>query len=121
MKNVLIITLALFSGMLNAANLQTGIQQKKADYFAVEAIKYFKLDPSKKEAIYQAKLGMLMAQKEMANKRKSGELSEADTDQYRKENVYPFSKELMKIMGVEWKQLDEFNKKVNPEMDKLRP
>lgn len=117
MKKLLFIVAILIAGIANA---QTEIQKKKADLFATEAITHFKLEESKKASIAEAKLGLIMAQKEMETKKKSGELAEADVADYRKKNVYPFSQKLMTILNVKWPELDEFNKIVNPKLDAIK-
>jgi len=116
MKNVLLIALVLFAGLASANELQ----EKKAEYYASEAVKYFKLDESQKEVIYEAKLDLIKAQRKMYLMTKDGELSAEDEPSYRKENVYPFSAKIMKEIGIKWKELDKFNKKVHPTMNKLR-
>lgn len=120
MKNVLIIMAMLFAGTVSAGKVQSDIQKKKADYYATEAVKYFKLDASQKETIYEAKLDLIKAQKEMYQKKKNGELAAEDENAYRKENVYPFSHKIMTELDVKWKELDKFNKKVHPIMNKLK-
>lgn len=120
MKNVLLIIAMLFAGTVSAGKVQNDLQKKKADYYATEAVKYFKLDESKKEAIYDAKLALIQAQNEMGKLKKNGELAESDQDAYRKENLYPYSAQIMKTIDVKWKELDKFNKKVHPIMNKLK-
>ncbi len=117
MKKLLFIVAVLFAGVVNA---QSEIQKKKADLFATEAITHFKLDESKKASIAEAKLGLMMAQKEMEEKKKAGQIPEAEAADYRKKNVFPFSQKLMKILDVKWPELDEFNKIVNPKLDAIK-
>jgi hypothetical protein len=117
MKKLLFIVAILFAGTVFA---QTEIQKKKADLFASEAITYFKLDESKKAAIAEAKVKLIMAQKEMEDKKKSGELPEADVAEYRKKNVFPFSQKLMDIMGIKWSDLNAFNEIVNPKLNAIK-
>ncbi len=117
MKKLLLIVAILIGSIVNA---QSEIQKKKADLFAAEAITHFKLDESKKTSIAEAKLGLMMAQKEMEQKKKAGQIAEAEVDEYRKKNVFPFSQKLMKILDVKWAELDEFNKIVNPKLDAIK-
>lgn len=116
MKNVLILLLVLFSGAVSANELQ----EKKAEYYASEAVKYFKLDESKKQIIYEAKLALIQAQKEMFEKEKNGEIESSDIPAYRKENLYPYTDKIMKAAGVQWKQLEKFNNKVHPTMNAMK-
>jgi hypothetical protein len=120
MRNVLLIVALLFAGTVSAGKIQNDIQKKKADYYATEAVKYYKLDASKKQGIYEAKLALMEAQVEMARKKKNGELKSSEEDQYRKEVVYPYTKGVMDAIGVDWKKLKPFNEKVHPEMNKLK-
>jgi hypothetical protein len=117
MKTILLIATLLFTIGVQA---QTPMQKKKADYYANEAISYFKLSDSKKSEIYENKLQLLMAQKEMDTKRKSGELPESEVDAYRKKNVYPFTQKLLTIIGVTFKELSAFNDIVHPVMNQLK-
>lgn len=117
MKKLLFIVAILIAGVVNA---QTEIQKKKAELFATEAITHFKLDESKKPGIYEAKLNLMVAQKLMEEKKKSGELAEADADEYRKKNVFPFSQKLMNIMGIKWPELNAFNEMVNPKLNAIK-
>lgn len=117
MKTILVVVAMLFAGIVNA---QTEIQKKKAELFASEAITYFKLDESKKAAIADAKVKLIMAQKEMEEKKKSGALPEADVADYRKKNVFPFSQKLMDIIGVKWPELNAFNEFVNPKLNQVK-
>ena len=113
------IMLAMITAWFNTV-AQTPIQQKKAEFYAEEAVKYFKLDESKKEAIYEAKLGLIQAQKVMSDKKKSGDLIDEDEELYRKYNIAPHSKKVMEAIGVKWAELKPFNAKVHPEMNKIR-
>ncbi len=117
MKKFLFIVAILVAGVVNA---QTELQKKKADLFATEAITHFKLDESKKASIAEAKLGLMMAQKEMEEKKKAGQVSEAEAEEYRKKNVFPFTQKLMKTLEVKWPELDEFNKLVNPKLNAVK-
>ena len=117
MKKLVIIAAVLISGIVNG---QTELQKKKADFFATEAITYFKVDESKKASIAEAKLGLMLAQKEMEEKKKSGELTEADLVDYRKKKVFPFSQKLMNILGVKWNELNAFNEIVNPKINGIK-
>lgn len=120
MKNVLLILAMILSNVLWASDLQTSLQEKKAEYYATEAVKHFKLKDSKKQAIYEAKLGLIQAQKVMADKTKSGEIKKSDIEQYRKKNVYPHTKAVMDAIGVQWEKLEPFNDKVHPVMNKIK-
>lgn len=117
MKKLLFIVAILVAGVVNA---QSEIQKKKADLFATEAITHFKLDESKKASIAEAKLGLMMAQKEMEEKKKAGQIPEAEAADYRKKNVFPFSQKLMTIIGVKWNELNAFNEIVNPKMNEIK-
>ncbi|WP_373521872.1 hypothetical protein [Aquiflexum sp.] len=120
MKNVLLILAMILSNVLWASDVQTSLQEKKAEYYAAEAVKHFKLKDSKKKAIYEAKLALIQAQKEMADKNKSVELKNSEMDQYRRQNVYPYTKKVMDAIGVQWEKLEIFNDKVHPEMNKIK-
>jgi hypothetical protein len=117
MKKFLLLTAILFVGFAQA---QTELQKKKADFFAAEAITYFKLDESKKASIAEAKLGLMLAQKEMEEKKKAGQIPEAEAAEYRKKNVFPFSQKLMNIFGVKWNELNAFNEIVHPKMNQIK-
>lgn len=120
MKNVLLIVAMILSNVLLAFDIQTSLQEKKAEYYATEAVKHFKLKDSKKQAIYEAKLVLIQAQKEMADKNKSGEIRNSEMEQYRKKNIYPHSKAVMDAIGVQWDKLEPFNDKVHPVMNKMK-
>lgn len=117
MRKVLMLVAILFASVANA---QTEIQKKKADFFASEAITYFKLDESKKTTIAEAKLSLMIAQKEMEEKKKAGQLAEAEVAEYRKKNVFPFSQKLMNIIGIKWNELNTFNEIVHPKMNEIK-
>jgi hypothetical protein len=117
MKKLLFVVAILIGGIVNA---QSDIQKKKADLFATEAIAHFKLDESKKASIAEAKLGLIKAQKEMEDKKKAGQIPEAEVEEYRKKNVFPFAQKLMKALEVKWPELDEFNKLVNPKLNAVK-
>jgi uncharacterized protein (DUF1015 family) len=117
MKKLLLLVAVFFAAFANA---QSDIQKKKADLFASEAITHFKLNESKKASIAEAKLGLMMAQKEMEEKKKSGVLAEADVAEYRKKNLLPHTQKLMDIIGVKWPEIDEFNKVVNPKLNTVK-
>ncbi|SNS48082.1 hypothetical protein SAMN06295967_110121 [Belliella buryatensis] len=119
MKNVLLILAMILSNVLWASDIQTSLQEKKAEYYAAEAVKHFKLKDSKKQAIYEAKLALIQAQKEMADKNKSGEIKKSEMEQYRKKNVYPHTKAVMDAIGVQWDKLEPFNDRVHPIMNKM--
>lgn len=119
MKHVLFIAAIMFSAVV-FGQTATPIQEKKAEFYAQEAISYFKLKEKHKNSIYEAKLGMLVAQKEMERKKKAGELEEADVDSYRKKNVYPFTQKLLDIIGITWKELSPFNDIVHPKMNEIK-
>jgi hypothetical protein len=118
MKTILIVAAMMLAGVVNA---QTDMQKKKADFYATEALSHFKLNESKKTAIYDAKLGMLVAQKEMDAKKKSGELPESEVDAYRRKNIAPFTAKLLEVIGVTWQELSPFNDIVHPKMNALKP
>lgn len=120
MKYKLLLSAILMAGTSFAIGLQNDVQKKKADFFATEAIKHFKLDDSKQQEIAQAKLDLMIAQSEMQRKLKNGDLAEADKKDYHKENVQPYGKKLMEVLGVNWRELKPFNDKVHPEMNKIR-
>lgn len=113
-------TALLFAGVAFAGTIQNDLQKKKADYYATEAVKYFKLEESQKATIYEAKVNWIQAQLKMAQMVKNGELAAEDEKSYRKENLYPFSQKIMNELGVKWKELVKFNKTVHPVMNKLR-
>jgi hypothetical protein len=117
MKKLFIVAAVLISGFVSA---QTELQKKKADFFATEAITYFKADESKKASIADAKLGLMLAQREMEEYKKSTGLTEADLIDYRKKKVFPFSQKLMNILAVKWNELNAFNEIVNPKMNGLK-
>ena len=117
MKKLLFIAAVLISSIVNG---QTELQKKKADFFATEAVTYFKVKESKKASIAEAKLGLMLAQKEMEEKRKSGSLKEEDVAEYRKKMVFPFSQKLMNILGVKWNELNAFNEIINPKMNEIK-
>lgn len=117
MKHLFIIAAMLLSAVVNA---QTEVQKKKAAFYAEEAVTYFKLKDKQKNGIYEAKLGMLVAQKEMEAKKKSGELPESEADEYRKKNVYPFTQKILNIIGITWKELAPFNDIVHPKMNEIK-
>ena len=117
MKILFIVTGLFFAGVVNA---QTELQKKKAEFYAAEAITYFKLNESKKKDVAEAKLNLMIAQKEMERKKKAGELSEADSDAYRKMNVYPNTQKILDIVGVNFKVLNEFNEIVHPKMNQIK-
>ncbi len=120
MKNVLILGLMLFAVTASAQEKLSEIQKKQAEYFASEAVKYFELDDSKKEAIYEAKLNLMVAQKEMNLKKKNGEIDESNIQAYRKQNLHPKTQKLMRAVEVKsWKELNEFTKKIQPEINKI--
>lgn len=120
MRNVLLMTALLFAGTVFAETLQNNLQKKKANYYASEAVKYFNLEESQKATIYEAKVNLMQAQVKMAKIKKNGELATEDEKSYRKENLYPFNQKLMNELGVKWGELDKFNKKVNPTINKMR-
>ena len=117
MKNLLIIAAMFLAGIVNA---QTDFQKKKAEFYATEAVSYFKLKEKQKAGIYEAKLGMLVAQKEMDAKKKSGEIPESELDAYRKKNVYPYTQKILDIIGITWKELAPFNDIVHPKMNEIK-
>lgn len=119
MKYVLLILAMFLSSALRATEVQSSLQKRKAEYFATEAIKYFKLKDSKKDEIYKAKLALIQAQNEMAKKTKSGEIKKSELADYRKKNVYPFTKKVMDTIGVQWDELEPFNDQVHPVMNKM--
>lgn len=119
MKSLFVFAAMLCSGFVNA-QAPTPMQQKKADFFAAEAITYFKLDESKKKGISDAKLGLLIAQKEMERKKKAGELPESEVDDYRKKNVYPFTQKILNIIDIKFKELNDFNMIVHPKMNQIK-
>ena len=117
MKILFIVAGLLLAGVVNA---QTELQKKKAEFYAAEAITYFKLNETKTKDIAEAKLNLMIAQKEMERKKKAGELSEADTDAYRKKNVYPHTQKILNIVGIKFKELNEFNEIVHPKMNQIK-
>lgn len=118
MKKILLIAVGIvLAGFVNA---QTALQKKKSDFYARECIAYFKLDESKEKDIAKAKLNLMLAQIEMNKKKKAGQISDAETDEYRKTNVYPFTQEILNLVGVKFKELNEFNEIVHPKMNKIK-
>ncbi|TAD86374.1 MAG: hypothetical protein EAY75_08620 [Bacteroidetes bacterium] len=117
MKGILIVAAMLLAGVVNA---QTDIQKKKADFYATEAVAYFKLDSTLKKGISEAKADLMVAQKEMERKKKEGEIPESELDAYRKANVYPFTKKILDLINVTFKELNVFNEIVNPKMNLIK-
>ncbi len=117
MKSTLIIAAMLLYGVVSA---QTDLQKKKAEFYASEAITYFKLDESKKKGISEAKAELLVAVKEMERKKKDGELPDAEADSYRRSNILPITQKILKIINITFKELNPFNDITNPKMNQIK-
>jgi hypothetical protein len=79
MKHLFLFAAMLLSGVLYAQTpTATPLLKKKAEFYAAEAITYFKIDESKKNSIAEAKVNLMLAQKEMEAKKKAGELPQAE-------------------------------------------
>ncbi|WNJ20645.1 hypothetical protein [Pontibacter sp. G13] len=111
---MLLTSLGLGAHSLQAQNKT----QQKAAFYAEQAAAEFGLDADAQQQIYQAKLGLMKANRQITKRKKSGEFeSKEATKKARMQAQKPFLDKIRSITGASPKAFKQFNKRANEKMN----